>query len=57
MFSFELYDRNGIQWDAAYGVIYETVEEMFQFAISEIKEFVDDVNFVKLSDEEKEAVA
>ena len=37
--------------------IYKTVEEMFQFAISEIKEFVDDVEFVKLSDEEKEAVA
>ena len=57
VFSFELYDRNGIQWDAAYGAIYKTIEEMFEFAISEIKEFVDDVEFVKLSDEEKEAVA
>ena len=57
IFNFEIYDRNGIELEAAYGVIYETVDEMLAFVTSEIKNFIEDTNFVKLSDEEIEAVA
>lgn len=56
VYRFELYDRNGDELDAAYEIIADGIEDMFEHTIDEIKTIVDDIDFVEVT-EEKEAVA
>lgn len=56
VYSFELYDRNGDELDAAYEIIADGIKDMFEHTIDEIKTTVDDIDFVEVT-EEIEAVA
>lgn len=56
VYKFELYDRNGDELDAAYEIVADGIEDMFEHTIDEIKHMVDDIDFVEVT-EEKEAVA
>lgn len=56
VYKFELYDRNGDELDAAYEIVANGIEDMFEHTIDEIKHMVDDIDFVEVT-EEKEAVA
>lgn len=56
VYRFELYDRNGDELDAAYEIIADGIEDMFEHTIDEIKTIVDDLNFVEVT-EDKKAVA
>lgn len=56
VYSFELYDRNGDELDAAYEIIADGIKDMFEHTIDEIKTIVDDIDFVEVT-EEIEAVA
>lgn len=57
VYSFELYDRNGDELDAAYEIIADGIKDMFEHTIDEIKTIVDDLNFVEVTEEMKKAVA
>lgn len=52
VYSFELYDRNGDELDAAYEIIADGIKDMFEHTIDEIKTIVDDLDFVEVTEEE-----
>lgn len=57
VYSFELYDRNGDELDAAYEIIADGIEDMFEHTIDEIKTIVDDLDFVEVTEEVEKTVA
>lgn len=57
IYDFELYDRNGIELDCAYGFIADGYEEMLECTIDDIKTIVDDIDFVELTEEMEKSVA
>ena len=57
VYRFELYDRNGDMLESAYEISVNGIEDMYKYAIDEIKDIVEDIDFVEVTEELEKAVA